>query len=92
MSLDASWGFQRGSHLQGCSLWLCRQDMPWELLTKGSIADHFLWASGEEIRVTQMVKVCKPEMDTNSGTCAAVLMLWVLASVHLSLYGRDRYE
>lgn len=64
--------------------------MPWELLAKGSIADHFLWAP-REIRVTQMGKVCKPDVDTDSGTCAAVLMLWVLASAHLGMYGRDRY-
>lgn len=83
MSLAASWGYQRGSQPQGCSLWLCRQDMSWELLTKGSIADHFLWAPGEEIRVTQMRKVCKIEMDTTSGTCAAVLMDFGISSLGL---------
>lgn len=68
------------------------QTMPWELLTRGSIADHFLWAHGEEIRATQMGKVCKPEVDTDSGTFAAVLMLWVSASTHLGMYGRDKYD
>lgn len=92
MSLGASQGFEWGTHPQGCSLWLCRQDMPWELLTRGSVADHFLWARGQEIRVTQVGKVCKPEVDTDLGTCAAVLMPWVLASAHLGVHGRDKYE
>lgn len=39
-----------------------------------------------------MGKVCKPEVDTDSGTFAAVLMLWVLASTHLGMYGRDKYD
>lgn len=39
-----------------------------------------------------MGMVCKPEVDTDSGTCAAVLMLWVLASTHLGMYGRDKYD
>lgn len=66
--------------------------MPREWLTRGSIADYFLWACGEEIRLTQRGKVCKPEVDTDSGTCAAVLMLWNLALTHLGMYGRHKYE
>lgn len=38
-----------------------------------------------------MGKLCKPEVDTDSGTCAAVLMQRVLASAHLGMYGRDKY-
>lgn len=41
-------------------------DMPRDLLTRGIVADRFLWACGEEIRVTQMGKVCKPEVDTRA--------------------------